>query len=153
MSDDRLRVTLDAPYANALGVAMFCFARCEWDAVWCCERLQPGFIATIEPKKKTAGTIAKDLLRLADSIPDNDLRFHCHEVAKEFDSLVLERNGLLHGKPGTAKDGAQRLFRHGSAWTIETVDALSDAFTRCQVKLNDLVHVRLAELAGSNEQA
>jgi hypothetical protein len=145
MSDDRLRVTLDAPYASALGLAMFCFARCEWDAVWCCERLQPGFIATIEPKRKTAGIIAKDLLRLVTSIADNDLRLHCQEIANEFDSLVLERNALLHGKPGTATAGAQRLFRHGSVWTIETVDALSDSFTRCQVRLNDLVHVRLAK--------
>jgi hypothetical protein len=140
MKDDRLRVTFDAPYAHALGLAAFCWARCEWDAVWSCERLKPGYVGTIEAEKKTAGQIAKDLIAMIQNLADPQMRAICMGPAKEFKRLVDERNGLVHGKPGTAENGDQRLFRHGAVMTIETVNDLSDEFTACQLQLNDMVH-------------
>jgi hypothetical protein len=143
MIDDRLRVQIDQPYAGALGLATFCWARCEWDAVWCCEHLEPGYIETIEPKKLTAGKIATKLLNLIDAIIDPKLKGICVEPAIEFRRLVDERNGLMHGKPGTAPNGDQRLFRGGTEWTVDDVNALSDAITACQIQLNDIVHQHL----------
>jgi hypothetical protein len=143
MRDDRRRVSIDLPYAEALGLAAFCFARCEWDAVWCCELLQPGYIATIKVRRKTAGTIAAELIDLIDGIANPVIQAKCTGPAVEFQRLVRERNGLLHGKPASALNGDQRLFRHGSEWTIAAVDAFSDEVTACQILLNDLVHVHL----------
>jgi hypothetical protein len=48
-------------------------------------------------------------------------------AANEFQSMVLLRNGLMHAKLGTDKDGGQRLFRNGQSWTIETINDAADA--------------------------
>lgn len=146
MKDDRLRVTLDERYAHRLGLATFCFARCEWDAVWCCERLQPGYINTIEAEKKTAGTIAKDLRKLVERISDVVLKNLCRGPAEEFDRLTKQRNALLHGKPATSASGAQRLFKAADEWTPEAIEDLADEFTACQILLNDMVHKHLVAL-------
>lgn len=60
VADDRLRVPVDDPYVHAVGLATICFARLEWDAVWCCERMEVGYIGTLG--RKTAGMIASDLV-------------------------------------------------------------------------------------------
>lgn len=44
MKDDRLRVPVDHGYIEALGRAAYVFATLEWDAVWCCERMQSNYI-------------------------------------------------------------------------------------------------------------
>jgi hypothetical protein len=59
MKDDRLRVPVDEAYLAAIGMATYCFARMEWDAVYCGEKLKPGFVYTVAAK--TAGMIAKDI--------------------------------------------------------------------------------------------
>jgi hypothetical protein len=141
MQEDRKRVPVDTPYAHALGLAAYCFAICEWNAVWSVERLQPGYIATIE--RKTAGVIAKDLVDLVNVISDPAVKAICLPPSLEFQRLVQDRNGLLHGKPGTASNGDQRLFRHGQEWTISAVDAFSDEVTACSTLLNDMVHKHL----------
>ena len=50
------------PYAVALGRAVFAFAGLEWDADWCYNKLEPGYIDNLS--KKTAGNVAADLIRL-----------------------------------------------------------------------------------------
>lgn len=39
MANERLLIPQDADYFHALGLAIVAFARLEWNAVWCCERL------------------------------------------------------------------------------------------------------------------
>lgn len=143
MADERHRVAVDPGYANEIGIATYCFALCEWNAVWCAEKLQADYIRTIGPKKKTAGKIAKDLLRLAEAIGSPELRAHLVRAANEFTILVKERNALFHAKPGTAKSGEQRLFRHGNEWTPEAIRGFSDRVTECSVSLNRILHERL----------
>lgn len=63
MANERLLIPQDADYFHALGLAAVAFARLEWDAVWCCERLQKGYISTIEPKKRLRGSLL-EILRL-----------------------------------------------------------------------------------------
>lgn len=144
MPNDRKRIPIDDQYAHALGLAAYCFAVCEWNAVWSAERLQPGYIATIEPLRKTAGAIAKELVSLVHAIGDPTLMSICVPPSLEFQRLVHDRNGLLHGKPGTALNGDQRLFRHGQEWTIEVIDTFTDQVSACSIQLNQMVHTHLA---------
>ncbi|KFA27290.1 hypothetical protein FQK02_09665 [Xanthomonas vasicola] len=106
MTDDRLLIPQDPEYFAAMGLATIAFARLEWDAVWCCERMQPGYIGTIEEKRKTAGKIASDLKAISAQWSEGRLVAHILPLAEEFGAVVEERNGLLHGKPGTAPGGA-----------------------------------------------
>jgi len=62
MKDDRLRVQMDSLYAEAIGRAVFVFSRLEWDAIWICEKVTPGYSNQLGVK--TAGKIANDLGRL-----------------------------------------------------------------------------------------
>ena len=113
MTDERLRIPQDPDYFRAIGLATIAFARLEWDAVWCCERLEPGYINTLEERwekgrkksGKTAGEIAKDLQSRLDQIVDSVLRDKAKPFAVKFVDLTKERNGLMHGKPGTAQNG------------------------------------------------
>lgn len=47
MENDRLRVPVDTAYVAAIGLATYCFARLEWDVVYCGEELSPGYINTV----------------------------------------------------------------------------------------------------------
>lgn len=140
MSGDRLSIPQDSDYFQAVGLAIVAFARLEWGAVWCCERLETGYIYTIEPRKKTAGTIAADLKRLFSRIADPRLQSKIIPFANEFLSVVDARNSLLHGKPGTACNGDQRLFRHGDEWSINKVNEFSDRCALLCANLNELLH-------------
>lgn len=143
--DDRLRIPQDHDYFQSVGLAAIAFALLEWDAVWCCERLQPGYIGTIEPRRKTAGTIGKDLKALFSRVDDAALRSRIKPLAEEFCEVVAQRNGLLHGKPGTAPNGDQRLFRRGSEWSINMVNAFSDRCVLAAEPLNALLYNEFKE--------
>jgi hypothetical protein len=145
MSDERKLTPQDADYFQAIGLAVVAFARAEWNAVWCCERLRPGYINSIEPKRKTAGDIAGDLTKLFTRIVDSQLRLKAVPFAEEFRLLALERNGLLHGKPGSNDAKQQRLFRHGDEWTIAKVNAFSDRCVLAGRPLNALLYNELEE--------
>ena len=145
MANERLLIPQDADYFHALGLAIVAFARLEWNAVWCCERLQQGYISTIEPKKKTAGAIAKDLEALFGRISDQTLRLKVKPFATEFIAIVQERNGLFHGKTETTKESEQRLFRSGTPWSIQDVNDFADRCTRAGAPLNALLNNELKE--------
>lgn len=91
-------------------------------------------------RKKTAGRIANDLRELVDRILDPAVKAACEAAALRFQELVPVRNGILHGKPGTAPDQAQRLFRDGTVWNLEDVDAAADDFAECGDALNALLY-------------
>ena len=145
MADDRLRIPQDPVYFHAIGLAAMAFARLEWDAVWCCERLKAGYINSIEPRKKTAGDIGKDLAKLFARINDAALRARTEPLATEFRAIVQQRNGILHGKPGTTPTGDQRLFRHGAEWTIDALNSFADRCVRAGIPLNALLYAEFTE--------
>ena len=111
MKDDRLRVPIDAPYLHSVGLAVICFSRLEWDAVWCCEKINPGYIHTVA--KKTAGQIADDLIQLSTNHADQAVSGQMSPAANEFKRLTKRRNDFLNANPATAPNGDQRLFRDG----------------------------------------
>ncbi len=137
MKDDHLRVSYETDYVAAIGIAMYTFARLEWDAVWCIEKMKPGSITVIADR--TAGGIAKELVKL---VAERGLtpRDPFVIVAADFKNLVEVRNAIAHGKPASDSHGGQRLFRDGTPWTIETLNNASDSFTECQMRLNDILY-------------
>ena len=143
--NERNLIPQDADYFQAIGLAIVAFARLEWNAVWCCERLKSGYIQTIEIKKKTAGKIAMDLEELLLKLEDTELRKKVLPLATSFQTIVADRNALLHGKPGTAPNGDQRLFRHGDQWTIDAVNRFSDACVQASTQLNALLYDEFKE--------
>lgn len=147
MKDGRFRVPVEASYVHAVGLATISFARLEWDAVHCCERMQPGYLRTVD--RKTAGMIASDLVNLAASHPDPGTAISLGAAAAEFVRLVRRRNDLLHASPGTAPTGEQRLFRRGDEWTTVAIDEVADEFVAAATVLNHYHHSLLRRSSGA----
>ena len=142
MNDARLRIPVHPDYASALGLAIYCFASLEWNAIWCCERLEPGSIENLE--ERTAGRVADTLLHLVKRIADSDDKPALEKAAADFRFLVGTRNNLVHAKPGTAVDLTQGLFRHGDHWTVAEMEGVADAFAECSIRMNMALHGILA---------
>jgi hypothetical protein len=139
MKDDRLRQPIDPDYMHALGTAAFCFAICEWNAVWCAERIRPGSLGTVVKGELTAGKIAKKLVDLARNMPQSAERAELMAAAQTFVVLVPVRNSILHGKPCT---GPNKKARLSSAKVLEISDleSAADEFSACSNALNRLLH-------------
>jgi uncharacterized membrane protein len=138
LSNDRLLIPVDADYLHAIGMAVYTFATLEWDAVWCCLRLDPASLPNLA--KMTAGQITSDLVRLAATRPTSAEADELRAAAAECKRLVDVRNAIIHANPGTAPDGAQRLFRQGTNWSIAALNDASDEFTRCASRLNAILY-------------
>ncbi len=136
-------VPLEESYAAALGRAVFIFSRLEWQAVWCCEKINPGCIAPLS--KRTAGGVSKALIKAVEDAPDAAKQL-LEDAAINFAALVEERNGLAHGRPCTAPSGDQRLSRHGKIWTHELIDKAADEFALCSQNLNTIFYEYLHAL-------
>lgn len=139
MKGDRLRVPVEDAYVAALGRAAYVFSSAEWNAVYCCEKLETGFVQ--KAAKLTAGQIADKLLSLMKkrpaTVPDWQ---RCIDAAAEFKRLTGRRNDLMHANPGTAPNGEQQLFRHGAQWTTNAVDDVADEFAANGISLNDIYY-------------
>jgi hypothetical protein len=131
---------LDLQYTSALGKAVFEFARLEWLAVQCCDRIRAGSIE--ELSERTAGRVADTLLHLARQLDPSPAAAALQEAALDFNAYVGTRNNLLHAKPGFNADGEERLFRDGDQWTIAELDAVSLAFHRCAARLESWLRDR-----------
>ncbi|NJC04601.1 hypothetical protein GGQ97_000394 [Sphingomonas kaistensis] len=142
MNNERLGVPVRAEYASAVGLAVYCFAGLEWNAVWCCERIEPGSMEDLADR--TAGRVADTLVHLVQGLEHSAKQSDLEKAAMEFRALVGARNNLVHAKPGTAHDGEQALLRHGDQWTIGELEAVADAFAECGNRLNKALDGLLA---------
>lgn len=135
----RKRVPLSADYAASLGVATYCFALCEWNLVWCGERIKGGFLNKVVGDEMTAGQIGRAFGNLVRNMPPSTLRAELEVLAAEFLRLVEVRNGIAHGKPCAGPSGESRL---SSSKVLETsdVDAAADEFATCSAGFNRLLH-------------
>ena len=84
MKNNRLRQPTDPDYMHALGTAAFCFAICEWNAVYCAERIRPGSLGTFIKDELTAGKIAKKLIDLTRNMPETFERDELIAAAQAF---------------------------------------------------------------------
>lgn len=150
MNNARARTPLDASYAESLGTVAYCFASCEWNVAWCCERIAPGSLDKFRTDRSTAGQIGKHFKNLVRNMPPSSARKELAELADAFLVLVELRNDMLHGKPCTALGGAQRLSG-SQIWEISDLNLAADRFTECSIAVNGLLHGFLAQLASSLE--
>ena len=144
MTDERNLVPVKSEYLFVLGQCLYCFARLEWDAAWCLEKLRAGFIAERDLRKITAGTLANRLLAASLALSDQTVfRYNLLASAERFKELVDTRNKIFHGTPHTDAEGEQRLGAHGQTWTPQKIETASDLFTQCSLQLNALLHEHL----------
>ncbi|MEM9505988.1 MAG: hypothetical protein AAGA01_18785 [Cyanobacteria bacterium P01_E01_bin.43] len=139
MPKDRLCIPVDEQYVSALGLATYAFARCEWQVVWCCEKIKPGSVGKIVANEMTAGKIGQYFANLVRNMPKSSGRDDLAEAAEEFNRLVLERNRIIHGKPCTSSEGQQRLSSNGII-EISNLEEAADAFAACGGKLNSIFY-------------
>lgn len=109
MRDDRKRQPVRDDYALALGRAAYCFVICEWNVVWCCEKIRPGRLKKIVGEELTGGAIAKVFVDLTRNMPKCPERDELSRAAQTFLGLVKVRNSIFHGKPCTGPSGDARL--------------------------------------------
>lgn len=143
MNDERLGIPVHPDYTRALGLAVYCFASLEWNAVRCCERIERGSIDSLEDR--TAGRVADTLLHLVKELGPSEEQLELERAAVEFRFLVGTRNNLVHAKPGTAPDGAHVLLRHGDQWTLAELMHVADAFAACSSRLDQAWHGLLGD--------
>lgn len=139
MKNDRLRSPARPDYINALGLAAYTFATCEWQVVWCSEKLRPGSLATLIGDERTAGKIAKCFVDLTRNMPKSKEREELQVLAQEFANLVKTRNAILHGKPCTGPTGEARLSS-GDVLEIAYLEDAADTFMACSIELNRHFH-------------
>lgn len=135
--NDRLRQPVQPEYAHALGHAAYCFALCEWQVVWCCERIHSGSLSKIVGEELTAGRIAKCFLDLTRSMPRANDRARLKRTAQKFATLVEDRNHILHGKPCTSPSG-DACLSGSKIYEIPDLEDAADSFSACSIELNEL---------------
>jgi hypothetical protein len=135
MKDARLRQAVKPDYLLALGHATYCFALCEWQVVWCSEKIRPGSVNKFVGEKLEAGRIAKRFLDLTRNMRPSADREALKALAKRFATLVDKRNAIVHGKPCTGPNGDSRL---SSSRVLEIADLedAADEFSQCSMELN-----------------
>lgn len=143
MRDDRLRQQVGSDYAAALGLAAYCFASCEWNVVWCTERISPGSLKRITGDEMTAGRIARFFINVTRNMPRLPERDELQSLAATFAELVLLRNRIAHGKPCSGPSGESRLSAQ-SILEISDLEEAADAFSTCSIALNRMLHGFLA---------
>lgn len=136
MKDDRLRQPREPEYLLEIGTATWVFVILEWNAVWCCERIEPNCLPQVA--ERTAGGVARKLLQLTESLPASDQRDALVADAARFKELTALRNGIMHGRPCT-HDAKARLS-DGKIWTPERLQEAADEFSECSSRLNGHLH-------------
>jgi hypothetical protein len=86
-------------------------------------------------EERTAGRVADTLVHLAKQLGGSGAAVDLQRAAEDFRFLVGTRNNLVHAKPRSTSDGAQRLFRHGDPWTLAELKGVAGAFSECSARL------------------
>jgi hypothetical protein len=139
MKGDRKRSPVKTDYLEALGYLAYCFASCEWQVAWCCERIKPGSLREITGGEMTAGQIAHFFKDIARNMPRSSEREQLKELAQTFIALAEKRNDILHAKPCTGPSGEARLSSDKVLEIADLEDA-ADSLAECAGKLNALFY-------------
>lgn len=140
MKGDRHRQPVKSDYYQALGHAIYCFAICEWQVVWCCEKIRNGKLNNIVKGELTAGKIAKCFKDLVRNMPKSNERDKLLKSAEKFFDLTDNyRNAIVHAKPCTGPNGEARLSGR-KIFEISDLEDAADAFSECAIELNDLYY-------------
>jgi hypothetical protein len=125
---------LDEAYLNVLGRAVWAFAVLEWNAVWLCEYLEPGYLNKPGSKGRirSSDNIADDSISLLSNPSDTRITIGWLRAARDFKRLVKIRNSILHGQPSSTPSGEQSLFREGVFWSPTRVNDAVAQFEECR---------------------
>lgn len=132
-------------YLNALGRAVFAFARLEARAVETCERIDPGSMRSLAGR--TAGNVADRLCNLAETMEPSRDTSELLATARTFSRLVRLRNAIVHAKPGRDEEGGAILVHEGDPWMRAEFDEASRQFDDCAARLAALLDGFLDEPA------
>ncbi len=113
------RVPFDDDYVKLVGTAVYLFSYYEWAIIYVIERLEPGFVAEYcrgHWRGMTSGQVSKRFMKAVEGYAGDrgatkEELWCCCRV---FDSLVHNRNALIHAHPITDEGGAQILSYQGS---------------------------------------
>jgi hypothetical protein len=151
MKDIRKRQAVKPDYIEALGMAAWSFASCEWQVAWCCEKIRPGSLTKIVEEEMTAGKIAKYFIDLSRNMRPSMGRKEL-KAARTFVQLVQERNAILHGKPCTGPNGESRLS-NTKVLEIPDLENSADSFAAYSNELNRLSYGFLSTLYSTMNEA
>jgi hypothetical protein len=130
--DPKLRVPVDAEYAEKLGKAVYVFAYYESTVVQIIDRYEPGFRqGYYRAKTMTSGPLAVKFRSVIGAVTDFSKlpKDELQSICDDFDNLVYRRNALVHGHPATSEDGEQILVYQGAIKppTPENAKKITDA--------------------------
>jgi hypothetical protein len=131
-------------YLEAIGKAVYVFARVEWNIIWIVAKLKPDYFnETRSPDQKLTSTITKDLwaaLAAATSL-DTAMRARITSAVREFERLTKRRNHLVHAHPFTDAEGKQRLGKTEERhWSMEKIRTLIAELEASDRETGGLVH-------------
>jgi hypothetical protein len=143
-------------YLQALGAAVYVFARVEWNVMYIVERLRPGYLMETNengklPDQRTPSTIANDLKAALkkNNLVSAPMRTRIEDAHALFKKLSLRRNHLFHAHPFTDADGKQRLGKTEERhWTLEKISVFVAQLEAADRETNALVHELPGALSG-----
>ena len=146
-----IRTPYNEKYVKSLGLAVYLFASYEWNIIYIIERLEPGFVT--EYCRENPMTSWKVWKRLEKALEQDT---GCHSVdkiemescCKEFNTLRIKRNALIHAHPITDIDGAQILNYQGKIsrsisdkkWKIEDIEEFIEEICPARSRANKIQH-------------
>ncbi|PWQ97563.1 hypothetical protein [Leucothrix arctica] len=136
------RISTEKEYLLALGACVLQLISAEWNAAYCCERMQPDYIRDVsDPDQRImARNIAEKLVSLTKNLPDSDDKSELTNAADIFLSLVKEeRNFLYHSHP-ISYDGKTALKKNQRIFTIEELKETTVRAFDCSGVLNKSLH-------------
>ena len=142
------RTSTESEYLLALGVCVDQLTSAEWNAAYCCERMQADYVLDVsDPDQKVmARNIAEKLTSLIKRLPDSDDKFELRDAADKFFCLVVnDRNYLYHSHP-ISHDGKTALKKNERIFTIEELREIAIKAFDCGGVLNLSNHGFLKEI-------
>lgn len=115
---------LTSEYLSLVGACTYIFLRAEWNAVTCCNSIEPGYRekVTDSDSRIMAGKISYKLLHLSSLLDESADKAELVTGAGRFINLVQDRrNILLHAYPASI-DGKSTLHNPKDQYTFTVND-------------------------------
>lgn len=134
------RIPVDDSYVALVGKAIYIFAYYEWTIVYIIEYFQSDFLQKYSRgKPMTSGEVLKELKKIINNLPvslDGVLKAELEDCCREFESLIVKRNALVHAHPVSDLDESQILAYQTDPtkplpdmkWSVTEVEEIIRAF-------------------------
>ena len=126
-------VNLDADYAQALGLFLWCVAGLEDNVVSSIKLIAPE--STQQFEKFTTQNIAEFFKARVSSMTQSQEKQELLSAADEFLQLVPLRNQIVHGGTATHEGKHMVVSTHGSPLTLVDIQNAASSFRKCQGRI------------------